>query len=249
MNKNMLAALGSAICLTLSAAPVMAQTQAATDASYQSHMDKAAADYDAGLAACARDSGDAKDICVSENKLARARSEADTVAQFRNRPQELGKARAAVANAQYELATANCAAPKMSSAKHSDCMARAKTKQIAALDDASTGAQAPDAGVNAAPSNVQKCDALEGADKAACLARGTGSKAKNVIADSVITTKIKAGLVRDPVLKATQVHVETVEGVVMLSGYVPSLDEAEKAEAMARSVKGVTQVKSELKVR
>ena len=260
MNKRLLLALSMA----LASASTLAQTQSAqsvpngaaatssqsdTDAAYQRQMDKAAADYESGVAACKQGGADADNVCIGQNKLTRARAEADAVAQYHNRPQELGKARAGVANAEYELAAANCTGAKVSGGKHADCMARAKTRQVAALDDASNGTQAPDAGVNAAPSNLQKCDQLESADKAACLARGTGSKAKNVIADSVITTKIKAGLVRDPVLKALDVHVKTVEGVVMLSGYVPSSDEADKAEAMARSVNGVTQVKSQLRVK
>ena len=248
MNKILLLALGGAVSMTLAAAPAQAQAQSDTDAAYQSQMDKAAADYQTGITACDHSGDDAKNICIEQNKLTRARAEADAVAQFHNRPQELGKARAAVANAEYELAAANCTGAKVSGGKHADCMARAKTQQVAALDDANNGTQAPNAGINAAPSNLQKCDQLESADKAACLARGTGSKAKNAIADTVITTKIKAGLVRDPVLKALKVHVKTVEGVVMLSGFVPSIDEADKAEAMARSVTGVTQVKSQLKV-
>lgn len=93
------------------------------------------------------------------------------------------------------------------------------------------------------------CDDLDGTEKASCIARSTGKKAKNVVSDSVITTKIKADLVRDPDLKAMDVHVETVKGVVKLSGFVPSTAEASKAEALARGVDGVTDVQSDLKVK
>jgi len=43
--------------------------------------------------------------------------------------------------------------------------------------------------------------------------------------------------------------VETVNGVVMLSGFVPSQAQVQKAADLARGVEGVTDVKNGLKVK
>jgi osmotically-inducible protein OsmY len=120
-----------------------------------------------------------------------------------------------------------------------------------------------------AGTNMNECERMAGTDKAACLTRNagsktkdtmadTGSKAKDVVAgtaattkrvasDTALTTKVKAAMVRDPDLKAMDVHVDTVDGVVMLSGFVSSDAEVSKAEALARGVDGVKDVKSALK--
>ncbi|MCC7695756.1 BON domain-containing protein [Janthinobacterium sp. EB271-G4-7A] len=85
--------------------------------------------------------------------------------------------------------------------------------------------------------------------KAACVTRNAAGSTKTAVADSVITTKIKADLVKDNDLKALDVHVETVNGVVMLSGFVPSQAQVKKAADLARGVEGVTDVKNGLKVK
>ncbi|UUZ47289.1 BON domain-containing protein [Massilia sp. B-10] len=70
-----------------------------------------------------------------------------------------------------------------------------------------------------------------------------------MVADSVITTKIKADLFKEPELSAMSIHVETEKGVVMLSGFVDSKADAEKAVRLAKSVDGVTRVESAIKVK
>ena len=74
---------------------------------------------------------------------------------------------------------------------------------------------------------------------------GTGE----YIDDSVITAKVKAALIEDPVTKAYQINVETYKGVVQLSGFVNSHDEASKAVQLARAVKGVTSVKNDIRIK
>ena len=66
---------------------------------------------------------------------------------------------------------------------------------------------------------------------------------------ATITTKVKAQMVEDPVVKASQVGVETMQGVVQLSGFVPSKDLSVRAEQIARRVDGVRGVKNDLVVR
>lgn len=79
--------------------------------------------------------------------------------------------------------------------------------------------------------------------------RDAAARTGKVVADSVITTKVKADLFREPELSAMAIHVETEKGVVMLSGFVDSKADADKAVRLAKSVEGVSQVKSAIKVK
>lgn len=74
---------------------------------------------------------------------------------------------------------------------------------------------------------------------------GTGE----FIDDTVITGKVKAALVADPDLKATEINVETFKGTVQLSGFVASPDHIPKAAELARNVNGVKQVKNDIAVK
>ena len=72
---------------------------------------------------------------------------------------------------------------------------------------------------------------------------GTGE----YIDDSVITTKVKAAIFNEPTLKSAEINVETFKGVVQLSGFVNSQADISKAVELARSVKGVTSVKNDMR--
>ena len=67
--------------------------------------------------------------------------------------------------------------------------------------------------------------------------------------DTAITAKIKAELVRDKELPASQIRVETMQNVVQLSGFVDSAAQKSKAAQVARSVQGVKDVKNDIIVR
>jgi hyperosmotically inducible protein len=67
--------------------------------------------------------------------------------------------------------------------------------------------------------------------------------------DSVITTRVKTRFVEDKSVDASAVHVETLNGVVMLSGFAKSVTEKKMAESIATKVHGVKAVKNELSVR
>ncbi|PSJ17901.1 BON domain-containing protein [Nitrosomonas supralitoralis] len=64
--------------------------------------------------------------------------------------------------------------------------------------------------------------------------------------DTVITAKVKAAILNEPTLKATEINVETFKGVVQLSGFVSSSASINKAVEVARSVGGVKSVKNSL---
>ena len=67
--------------------------------------------------------------------------------------------------------------------------------------------------------------------------------------DSVITTKVKAAVFNEPTLKSAEINVETFKGTVQLSGFVNSESDIQKAVEIARSIKGVTSVKNDMRVK
>lgn len=76
-----------------------------------------------------------------------------------------------------------------------------------------------------------------------------GERTARAASDGTITAKVKAGLVSDPALKGMEINVDTEGGVVMLSGFVESKAEADKAMQVAKGVEGVSNVKSAIKVK
>jgi len=74
---------------------------------------------------------------------------------------------------------------------------------------------------------------------------GTGE----YIDDTVITTKVKTAIFEQPTLKSAEINVETFKGVVQLSGFVSSQDNANLAVATARGVKGVSSVKNDMRLK
>ena len=73
-------------------------------------------------------------------------------------------------------------------------------------------------------------------------------KAGMVIDDAVITTKVKAEILEHQKLKVFDIHVDTQNGIVQLSGFVDSPTTAERAVNAARGVSGVREVKNDMLV-
>lgn len=67
--------------------------------------------------------------------------------------------------------------------------------------------------------------------------------------DTVITTSVKAAIVKDDTLKASEIKVETYKGVVQLSGFVAKPESIATAATVAGGVKGVKSVKNDLRVK
>ena len=82
----------------------------------------------------------------------------------------------------------------------------------------------------------------------ACSSTRTQQSAGEVIDDSVLTAKVKAGLIDDPITKAGQINVETYRGVVELGGFVDNAQQKDQATKVARSVTGVKEVRNDLRV-
>jgi len=82
-----------------------------------------------------------------------------------------------------------------------------------------------------------------------CAGSRTSESSGQYVDDSVITTKVKTALLVDPDVKSLDIGVETFKGVVQLSGFVNSAEQARKAVEIAKSVEGVRSVKNSLVVK
>ena len=69
------------------------------------------------------------------------------------------------------------------------------------------------------------------------------------VSDAWITTKVKAALIDDPGVKATEVNVETFKGAVQLSGFVSTNAAMNEAVRLTRGIKGVTSIKNDMRLR
>jgi len=84
---------------------------------------------------------------------------------------------------------------------------------------------------------------------AGCATSGGGGPVAQYVDDATITAGVKAAIVREPTLKVFEIDVETVKGVVQLSGFVSSADSVAAAASVARTVKGVKSVKNDLRLK
>lgn len=79
-----------------------------------------------------------------------------------------------------------------------------------------------------------------------CASTSTQDTAGEYLSDAWITTKVKAALVGDSLVRATEVNVETFRGVVQLSGFVSSDLAMDQAVLVAKNIEGVTSVKNDM---
>jgi osmotically-inducible protein OsmY len=75
-----------------------------------------------------------------------------------------------------------------------------------------------------------------------CAATPEQRSTGEVIDDTAITTKVKTGLLGDPMVSAFAISVETSRGVVSLVGIVHSAGERARAIQIAQDVGGVRRV-------
>ncbi len=82
-----------------------------------------------------------------------------------------------------------------------------------------------------------------------CAATATKESTGEYVDDATITTKVKAAFVKDELVKAIDVKVETFKGVVQLSGFVNTSAEKAQAGYLAAGISGVTNVKNNITVK
>ena len=84
------------------------------------------------------------------------------------------------------------------------------------------------------------------ADRVGDKMESQSEKAGVAIDDAAITTKVKAAIFAEPNLKSLQISVDTVGGVVTLTGSVNASAESDRAKAVAAGVEGVKAVENRL---
>lgn len=70
----------------------------------------------------------------------------------------------------------------------------------------------------------------------------------DTVDDASITTRVKTAFVNDPVVGAERIDVDTFKGVVTLSGRVKTKESEAKAIELAKTIRGVSDVKSKLTI-
>jgi osmotically-inducible protein OsmY len=68
--------------------------------------------------------------------------------------------------------------------------------------------------------------------------------------DAALTAKVKTAIATDVGARtAAAINIETYRGVVQLTGFVDSREQASKAEAAAKKVEGVRSVKNDVRIK
>lgn len=137
---------------------------------------RAAVDYKVARPKCDSLTGNPKDVCVAEAKAARIHVEADAKAQYNNSLSARTNARESIADADYDVDKLKCAS-RTGNAKDV-CIMEAKATLIAAVADAKADKKVIEARTDARDDKraaeykvaLEKCDALAGPAKDACLA-------------------------------------------------------------------------------
>ena len=79
--------------------------------------------------------------------------------------------------------------------------------------------------------------------------RDLSVRAREAVGDGALTAKIKSKMALDDSVKALNIDVDTVDGVVRLTGTVQSQQERDKALALARETVGVKEVRDGLLIK
>jgi hypothetical protein len=179
MNKT-LALKHSLIVAALLALP-LAQAATMAKPDYQAAKTQIGADYKAAKAACGAMSANAKDICVEEAKAKEKVARAELEYGYTGMPKDQNKILVAKAESAYSVAKEKC--DDMKGNEKDVCVKQAKAVEVKALADAKMGKQIGEAKTDAAQDKrdadykvaAEKCDAMTGDAKAACM---TSAKAK-----------------------------------------------------------------------
>ncbi len=84
---------------------------------------------------------------------------------------------------------------------------------------------------------------------AGCSVTSKQESVGEYVDDATITTRVKSRFAEDKTVAATRIQVETLKGVVQLSGFATSEAEKTRAAQIAASVPGVKQVQNAVVVR
>ncbi|KAB2965042.1 BON domain-containing protein [Zoogloea sp.] len=79
-----------------------------------------------------------------------------------------------------------------------------------------------------------------------CAVTRDQSTVGEYVDDATITARVKAKFAEDPKVSAMAISVETLKGVVQLSGFAKSMTEKNHAEGIARATAGVKSVTNDI---
>jgi len=158
-----------------SLACAFAANAAGDKTAYENAKASAKSTYEAASKQCDAMNGNAKDICVAEAKAARTKTEEDAEATYKGTPKARAHAIDEIAEANYKAAKERC-----DDRKGNDkdvCIKVAKAELTKAKADAKVTRVSNDAKIDAAKDKreaeynvaAQKCDALTGDAKGACV--------------------------------------------------------------------------------
>lgn len=83
----------------------------------------------------------------------------------------------------------------------------------------------------------------------ACSVMRDQETMKEYTSDAAITTSVKSKMAIDSTVSASAIGVETLDGIVQLSGFAKSAEEKTRAETLAGQAKGVKSVRNNIIVR
>jgi len=109
---------------------------------------------------------------------------------------------------------------------------------------ASVGLVAAGCGERSAEKVGEKIDRTT--SQVAAKTEAAADKATAKMGDAAITGSVKTALIAEPGLKALQIDVDTVNGVVTLTGQVDNAEQKSRAIQVAQGVSGVSTVKDNL---
>lgn len=82
-----------------------------------------------------------------------------------------------------------------------------------------------------------------------CAGTATQESTGEYIDNTAITARVKKAYASDELVRARDITVESFRGTVQLSGFVNSLEQKERAEALAKAIPGVKEVKNNIIVK
>jgi hypothetical protein len=172
--KNLKTTLAIAAFLSLPLAN-LAQAANISKAEYNSGKDSIAATYKSDKAACASLAGNAKDICMEEAKGKEKVAKAELEYSYTGKPKDQNNIAVARADAAYAVAKEKC--DDLAGNPKDVCVKEAKAAHTKGLADAKVSMVSGDVRRDAASDKrdadykvaAQKCDALAGDAKTACV--------------------------------------------------------------------------------
>lgn len=177
--------LQSALAMAALLALPVAHAATMTKAEYDAGKDRISAEHKTGKAACSSLAGNAKDICVLEAKGKDKVASAELTAAYSAKPADQNKVLVAKAEATYAVAKEKC--DDLAGNPKDVCVKEAKAVETKALADAKLGKEVRDARTDATDAKrdadykvaAEKCDALAGDAKSACIASAKATFGKS----------------------------------------------------------------------